>query len=223
MTHFTPCDALPRPAPCLTASASAATFPAALQVACHAPPSLLLGSFARPMQCIAILMAAFAALLRAEDLPKNFDPDVSHWLVIEPPLRSNHDEFQGFMNRATMRSIEWSVAAEGNRVKAALSEGVVAKPPGDRPAFSLNLRNGEAHTEPTAVHQVSDGWLASYNRGEFGGVVWWFSADGKNRRAITTDRVNQFITHQGRVLAVEGLAHMGSSEGSVLEFRRKEH
>ncbi len=176
------------------------------------------------MKRIAILIAAFAVLLRAEDHPKEFDPDVSHWLVKEPPPKSNFDEYWGFMNRANMSEIEWCVAADGDRVKATLGEGVIKKIVGDRPAFSLNQsKDGDPLAEPSAVHKVLDGWLASYNRGEFGAAVWWFSADGKDRRAISAHPVNQFIAHQERIFAVEGLAHMGSSEGSVLEFRHKEH
>jgi hypothetical protein len=176
------------------------------------------------MKRVAILIAAFAALLRAEDHPKEFDPDVSAWLVITPPANSKSGAYLAFMTRANRRGIEWSVVADANRVKATLSEGVVERIAGDRPAFSLNQsKEGDPSAEPSAVHKVLDGWLASYNRGEFGAAVWWFSADGKDRRAISTHHVNQFITHQERVLAVEGLAHMGSSEGSVLEFRRRDH
>jgi hypothetical protein len=123
-----------------------------------------------------------------------------------------------------MSGIEWNVRLDKNSVKAVLGEGYVEALAGERPKFSLNRsKDGDPREEPNAVHKVSDGWLVSYNRGEFGGAVWWFSADGSDRRAISKHRVSQFITHQKRILAVEGLAHLGSSEGSVIEFTRQEH
>jgi hypothetical protein len=171
-----------------------------------------------------VIAASLTVLATAHEHPKDYDADVTGWQVVTQPSTDKFDEYWGFLNRANMSGIEWSVRLDKGTVKAVLGEGYVEALAGDRPKFSLNQsKDADPRGEPNAVHKVSDGWLVSYNRGEFGGAVWWFSADGSDRRAISKHRVSQFITHQKRVLAVEGLAHLGSSEGSVIEFTRKDH
>lgn len=147
------------------------------------------------MKSIAIA-ALLPVLASAHEHPKDYDADVSHWQVVALPSAEKFDEHWAFLNRANMSGIEWNVRLEKGVVKAVLGEGYVETLADDRPTFSLNLsKDGDPRTEPNAVHRVSDGWLASYNRGEFGGAVWWFSNDGSDRRALSKHRVSQFITH----------------------------
>jgi hypothetical protein len=68
--------------------------------------------------------------------------------------------------------------------------------------------------------EVSDGWIVSFNAGEFGGGLWWFSPDGKERHKIAEARIRGFIPTEAGLLALEGLAHMRSSEGRLLRLTR---
>jgi hypothetical protein len=68
--------------------------------------------------------------------------------------------------------------------------------------------------------KVDDGWIAAYNRGEFGAAVYWFNSDGKMRRKVSDHQINQFMVDNGRIFAVQGLAHLSLSRGSMIELRK---
>jgi hypothetical protein len=76
-----------------------------------------------------------------------------------------------------------------------------------------------------------DGWLAGFNRGEFGGGLSWVSRTGVGR-AIVVERddhkrhpqnVHAMVAIGPRFLVLQGLAHMGTNEGNAawLEKDRK--
>jgi len=88
----------------------------------------------------------------------------------------------------------------------------------ERPTFTANEpKYVGPYKSPTSIIRVSDGWLIAYNRGEWGGSLWWFGGDGKDHYKVSGHQVNQFLRYKGRIFAVEGLSHLGSSEGSVIE------
>jgi hypothetical protein len=128
-----------------------------------------------------------------------------------------------FMYRANWSRDEWVVSKAAGRVRAVLSGDLSNEPQADRPSFSMSAPVGGANDlhEPTQLLSTGDGWLAAYNRGEFGSVLWWYSLDGKTKYQISKSRVNQFIQHKNRIFAVEGLAHMGFSEGSLIELVKR--
>jgi hypothetical protein len=70
--------------------------------------------------------------------------------------------------------------------------------------------------------QVADGWLVGYDTGEWGGAVWWFSADGSTRRQVSDHRVHQFVQSPDGLFAVEGLNHLGLDRGHVLRLVMRE-
>ena len=67
--------------------------------------------------------------------------------------------------------------------------------------------------------KVWDGWLIGFNKGEWGGSLYWFSDDGLSNYKISKARFNlvDFISISNRILALEGLDH-GLSRGSVFEL-----
>jgi hypothetical protein len=73
------------------------------------------------------------------------------------------------------------------------------------------------------VLRVPDGWIAAYNRGEFGAAVYWFSPDGIKKRKLSDHQINQFMCDGDRIFAVEGLAHLELSEGSMIEILKEKN
>jgi hypothetical protein len=66
------------------------------------------------------------------------------------------------------------------------------------------------------VIRDKDGWLVGYNGGEFGGSLWWFSQNGKQRKHLADERVLGFLAYPTGVIILTGLAHLSTTEGSVL-------
>ena len=69
-----------------------------------------------------------------------------------------------------------------------------------------------------SILKVEDGYLVGFYRGEWGGALYWVSSDGKNYYKISNHEIVQFINRGGKQYAIEGLAHLGMSEGSVIEI-----
>ena len=67
---------------------------------------------------------------------------------------------------------------------------------------------------------VDDGWLIGFNEGEFGGALYWFSRDGKRSFVISSDQIVDFFSLADGLYAIEGLAHMSASRGSILRISR---
>jgi hypothetical protein len=88
--------------------------------------------------------------------------------------------------------------------------------PGVKFDAKVQLPDGPV-TGPDLGVEVKDGWILAYNKGEWGGAIYWFSKDGRARRKLSDDQVNQFLVDEGRIVAVQGLAHLRISEGSLIE------
>lgn len=68
--------------------------------------------------------------------------------------------------------------------------------------------------------KVDDGYLVGFYRGEWGGNLSWFSPDGNKRYKISEDEVVQFIRRNGKNYAIQGLAHLGMSKGSIISIEK---
>jgi hypothetical protein len=68
--------------------------------------------------------------------------------------------------------------------------------------------------------KVDDGYLVGFYRGEWGGSLFWFSKDGKKYYQISDDELVQFIKRNGKNYAIQGLAHLGMSEGGVIKIEK---
>lgn len=71
-----------------------------------------------------------------------------------------------------------------------------------------------------SVIQVEDGYLVGFYRGEWGGNLYWFSKDGKDKYEISGHEIVQFIKRDGKIYAIEGLAHLSMSQGSIIEMEK---
>ena len=69
--------------------------------------------------------------------------------------------------------------------------------------------------------KVQDGYLIGFNRGEWGGELYWFSKNGKKRYEISGHQIVKFIERDNKIYAIAGLAHLWRSNGSVIEIEKK--
>ena len=69
--------------------------------------------------------------------------------------------------------------------------------------------------------EVEDGYLVGFNRGEWGGELYWFSKNGKERYEISGHQIVQFIERDNKIYAIEGLAHLGLTGGSIIEIKKQ--
>lgn len=66
-----------------------------------------------------------------------------------------------------------------------------------------------------SVMKVDDGYLVGFDNGEFGGSLYWFSKDGKQKDKIARKNIKQFVWRNNLLYAIAGLNHMGSDYGSI--------
>ena len=146
----------------------------------------------------------------------DFPSDLERWYVTDPP---------------EVDTVPWSVANSDKH------EWVVT--PGDAgPRVSLlsqqkdvpsplpfeikpgSARDGLAGERKAA--KVDDGWIVSFNAGEFGAGLWWFSPDGEKRFKISDDHVVSLVPTSSGLLAAVGLAHGAGApyKGRVLRLSR---
>jgi hypothetical protein len=112
---------------------------------------------------------------------------------------------------------EWQVSSEGEGIKISPYRGGVVQDPlpfNIQPQDAAKGLAGDRH-----VKRINDGWLVGFDAGEFGGALWWFSADGSKRRKLAEDNVAGVADSSSGVLALVGLAHMGTDYGKVLLVR----
>lgn len=68
--------------------------------------------------------------------------------------------------------------------------------------------------------KVDDGYLVAFWRGEFGASMFWFSDDGTSNYKIPGASAVQFISRDGEIFAINGLAHLNMSSGRILKITK---
>ena len=69
------------------------------------------------------------------------------------------------------------------------------------------------------IKKVFNGYLISYNNGEFGGNLYFISNNGKKAYLVERiTRIVDFIEINNSLFATSGLAHLASSRGSLYEL-----
>ena len=132
----------------------------------------------------------------------DFPSDLERWYVTDPP------EVQTVPWWVAQTDIkhEWVVTPgdAGPRVKLLIQQKDSPSPlpfeikPG-------SAREGLAGERKTA--KVDDGWIVSFNAGEFGAGLWWFSPGGERRYKISDDHVVSLVPTSSGLLVAVGLAH----------------
>lgn len=75
------------------------------------------------------------------------------------------------------------------------------------------------------IYAVDDGYLVSYYAGEWGGSLWWFSKDGKNKKAVlpykpTYDAISfvkEFMPTKDGLYLLVGLSHLSLDSGGIIK------
>lgn len=160
----------------------------------------------------------------ADTPPNDFEADVTKWVVVDCPSKVSKDEevedaYRAFMRCAANCKAEWTVFATAAGIQAKMARVDRRSAISERPAFSANepKYNGP-NKSPSSIIRVSDGWLIAYNRGEWGGSLWWFSNDGNENYRISSHQIIQFLRYRDRIFALDGLSHLGESRGTVIEI-----
>jgi hypothetical protein len=113
---------------------------------------------------------------------------------------------------------EWHVYSERGNVLGKLTrEGLPQK--GERPNFSARTLGMSG---ALSFARVRDGWLIGFNQGEFGAALYWFSPDGKRKYKVSDHQIVDFFSFADGIYAIEGLAHLGMSDGSVIRIAKPE-
>ena len=147
----------------------------------------------------------------------SYNPDVTKWEEVElPPKKSRPGDWIVWSSAANYSPINWQIKRDGNVIRASATSNPVAQS-SPRPNF---VPKAEQFVGAGAVQQVDDGWLVGFNQGEFGAALYWFSNDGRRNYKISDDQVADFMRMPRGIIAIQGLAHLGISEGSLIGIAR---
>jgi len=136
---------------------------------------------------------------------------VSNWQMVSVPKDRDSVEFRLWEHGANHSEHNWAVYHDAHAVCARLLNRHRRN---DAP-LPFTASAGSFSRARAAV-KVKDGWLVGFNRGEWGGALYWFSPDGTDRYKISDHQIVDFIQSGDSVLAIQGLAHLSLSEGSIL-------
>ena len=168
------------------------------------------------MKCLAaIAILAAIGISQTARASRAYNSDVTKWIEIQPSSKSA--EHQIWYLAADYCDFSWIVAREEGVVRATLTANADDRRIVDHPPFQTKAEN---FSGGYAFQRVDDGWLVGFNEGEFGAALYWFSSDGRQKYKISDHQVESFMTTPKGIIAIEGLAHMGLSEGSLIGCKR---
>lgn len=165
---------------------------------------------------------------RAVDQVKGLDPSE---LGRRPPRPQNDPGYPqiyapvlGSSRSHAYRSYERSsVVVDGERIEFESHSRPVAPLPKQLASFDLAAAFPDApgirswRTSLTAVEPVGRGWVLGTNMGEFGGGAWFVTPDGRAQTLLAANIVG-VVEFGGSRYLLQGLGHLGMSEGSVLRM-----
>jgi hypothetical protein len=163
---------------------------------------------------------ALTALAAEPEYPRN----IARWQEVSVPPATNQGDRRVWFSAANWSNNEWDVYAEHGDICARRITGKTPKQ-GDRPKFIPKAGQFRGAVSSLgfpnyACALVDDGWLVGFNQGEFGAALYWFSPDGERNYKVSDHQVAGFFSLSNGLHAIEGLAHMGSSEDSVIRIAR---
>jgi len=181
------------------------------------------------------LILLVSAFLSDRTAAREYSGDISSWIVTTQPDKGSK-EFETFLHDAYFSRTSWKLSMDGEKVIASTRATGSAASSSEKPAFDTELivelksDDGKGHAEiihrtkadPKWIRKVDDGWLAAYNRGEFGAAIYWFSVDGKTRRKLSDHWLNDAVQEGDRFIAATGLNHMGRAQGAIIGISKGE-
>ncbi|SIO02252.1 hypothetical protein SAMN05444166_2077 [Singulisphaera sp. GP187] len=151
--------------------------------------------------------------------------DLSNWITLPPPQVG--DDRWNAANADSQH--EWVVLLRGDRpsVRPRIDAREKGSPYPERqeayPPMPFTIQQGsmqEGLSGEWFSVQVTDGWVIGFDKGEWGGALWWFSPDGKKRYKISGDQVSGFFKTDAGLLALSGIAHGTISRGRIIRLTR---
>lgn len=159
-------------------------------------------------------MLVLAAAAHAAE--RKYAREVADWQEVSVPPESDQASRMAWFYAANYSNHGWRVFNEGGKICAQLTAGE-APEQRQRPKFTPQagqFRGGSSFA------RVDDGWLVGFNQGEFGAALYWFSPDGNRNYKVSDHQVVDFFSLPDGLHAIEGLAHLGMTEGSILRVSR---
>lgn len=138
-------------------------------------------------------------------------PVPANWSMYPKPASGGPDMRCGNYSKRS-----WFVSLENEELKIA-TRAERSDSPGTLP---FRLRLPDSAGGHRVVHQLDDGWLVGFEAGEWGGSLWWFSADGKRRQKLSSENIVYFVKLSSEVLALGGLNHMSIDTGKALTVKK---
>jgi hypothetical protein len=142
--------------------------------------------------------------------------DPSTWQEQTRPPRTDEVAHSLWWYASNYSQLNWRVLIVEGQVQARRSEDVKQRS-APRPEFDPKVGR---FRKSSAFARVDNGWLVGFNHGEFGAALHWFSRDGNRNYKISDHQIVDFVSTPDSVLAVEGLAHLGISRGSLIRITR---
>lgn len=152
---------------------------------------------------------------------------ISKWLEASVPLRHKRNVGDAYHCSIAAGNLgyEWRVFSKNGQPHVELISSKTEQVAGADTGTALlkfTPTAGKFFRESYSFAKVDDGWLVGFNEGEFGAALYWFSGDGKNNYKISDHHVVDFFMLPDGIHAIEGLAHMGVSFGSIIRVERVE-
>lgn len=151
----------------------------------------------------------------------NFPTNLADWISVAAPQPKSST-----LSAANFSDFEWRVFLQED------GEQVGVEPFDESQLYDLPLpfsppqtwsveRIREGPTDGSRyITPVENGYLVGFNKGEWGGSLWWCSSDGSDFYHVTRQQVVGFLPTRIGLLALEGLAHLNSSRGQLLHLKR---
>jgi len=150
-----------------------------------------------------------AATGEAQEIP--FSSNLADWYPTGP-LR---DESARWWAAEADFHTNWVVSVFGGRVRVRL-EKLRAVEPAPLP-FEIKQAEGEHHFGGFRQSiRVEDGWIVSFDHGEFGGEIWWFAPDGQQRNLFSRANVGDILPTATGIYLATRIAH-GFDDGGQIE------
>jgi hypothetical protein len=164
------------------------------------------------------ILALLSVALAAQATELHYPREVVQWKEVSIPPETDIGARMAWSYAANYSRHEWRVFSENNKIVAQLGGGK-HRDQRERPAFSTTI---DQFRGASLFSRVDDGWLVAFNHGEFGAALYWFSNDGQGHYKISDHQVVEFFALPNGLHAIEGLAHMSFSKGSIVRIARSE-
>lgn len=167
---------------------------------------------------LALIWLAVVPAVGTRSAEPAYSPDVTTWEEIRVPPADENPERVVWDYASDYSNLNWRVYLDHGQARGALGGDPDEVQQADRPPFEPKA---DKFAGANRFAAVDDGWLVGFNHGEFGAALYWFSRGGNRHYLISNDQVVAFFLRPDGIYAIEGLAHMGASCGSLIRVARK--